>query len=383
MSRRRWTVLLGPPLLAAVAAVPGLAGGIASRTGATSILPPQSIEACPPSAPSGPMGQPPAPAGAWWRTEPSLDASGFLDGWTLQVGAPGAATTELAIPAASTVTGPSGGRVVVASEPEAPDDPSMVRIVDAAAGCSTELRVSEGIARRAVIDPAGDGALVHIMEPGSRRDLGVWRVGPDGRVAERLVEPLPDSLREAAGMDRVWVTDLRFDGSGRRLAVQSCDPDACVTRLLDLVTGQIAVIDGKGQGPIIGLSDRQLITWGACHGLPCSVIAWNTPAGLTRTLAPAASGAALSGDGRALAVLLPGPDDGRELVAIDLRSGTARSLGATGRDDVPLSGAAGSIAGLETAGTGVAMGHSGLVPTARALDDTSPSFAPPNSEVLP
>ena len=373
-------MLAGPPILAVAAAAPGLAGWGGPSAGAVAPDPPRSIAVCEPRGPGAAAGRT-AAAGAWWRTEPSIDAAGTLDGWLLQVGAPGAATSELRLPPATTVTGPSGGRVVVASEPVAAGDSSIVRIVDAAVGCATEITVQGRIARRAIADPAGDGVLAHLLEPGARADLGVWRVGADGSIAGRLVEPLPDSLREAAGMDSVWVTDLRLDAEGRRLAVQSCDPDACVTRLLDLSSGEVAVLDGEGQGPIIGFAGLQLLTWGACHGLPCPVAAWNVAAGVARTVVPATSSAALSGDGRTLAVVLPGPDDGRELVAIDLRSGVARSLGAAGQDDLPLSGAAGSIAGLETAGAAVAIGHAGLVPTPRGLEGSAPSYNLPDREV--
>jgi hypothetical protein len=385
-------MLAGPPLLAA-AAIPGLAGEAGLRAGAVSLDPPRPLAACAPEEPAPPRagaapgdirpaGRPAAP-GTWWRTDPSIDAAGSLDGWVLQAGAPGASTTELRVPAESTVTGPTGGRVVVASEPAAAEDASIVRIVDPAAGCATELRIEGGIARRAIVDPNGHGALVHLLEPGTRRDLGVWRIGADGQIAERLVEPLPDALREAAGMDRAWVTDLRLDAQGGRLAVQSCHPDGCVTRVLDLATGDVAVLDREGQGPIVGFAGRELISWVACHGLPCPVVAWDAAGEFARTLAPEAAGAALSGDGRLLAVLVPRPDDQLQLLAIDVRSGAARSLGASGRDDVLLSGVAGSIAGLETAGATVAIGHAGIVPTPRALDDTAPSFVLPDFEVQP
>jgi hypothetical protein len=289
----------------------------------------------------------------------------------------------LRIPAASTVTGPVNGRVVVASEPEHNEAASIVRIVDAAAGCATEIRLLDRIARRAIADPRGDGALVHLLDPGTRDDLGIWRVGVDGRIVERLIEPLERSLQAAVGMDRVWVTDLRSDTDGGRLAVQSCDPNVCVTRILNLASGETGVLHGEGQGPIVGFSGRLLVTWGACPGLPCPVLAWSSAAGSARTLAPAAAGAALSGDGRTLAVLLPGPDGGRGLVAIDVQSGVAGPAGIAGVDDTLLSGAAGSIAGLETAGSTVAIGNAGVVPAPRVLNDESATSVPPGPEVQP
>lgn len=385
MSRRRWIMLAGPPLLAVSAAGPALLGGPGLPTRATSLAPVGPLTVCPSGeAPApGPNARSAAAPGAWWRTTQSLDADGSLDAWVLQVGAPEAATVELRLPAASTVTGPTGGRIVVASEPAVPGDPSLVRIVDAAAGCATEIRLTDRIARRAVADPAGNGVLAHLLEPGSRRDLGVWRVTADDQVTDLLVEPLPDVLREGVGIERVWTTDLRLDAGGRRLAVQACDPDACVTRILDLASGELAVLDGQSQGPIVGFSGRQLITWGACPGLPCPVLAWNGPAGAARILASAAAGAALSGDGLRLAILRSGPDDGQELVAIDPRSEATRSLGAAGRDHLLLSGAAGSLAGLETAGATVAIGQAGLVPSTRALADDSATSVPPDAEVQP
>lgn len=386
MSRRRWIVLLGPPLLIAVATVPGLARGFEMHAGATALLPTRSITACPPvaaSAPGAPSGQMAAVPGAWWRIEPSLDSAGSLEGWTLQVGGPGARTSELSLSPASTVTGPVDGRVVVASEEAQGGDGSAVRIVDAVRGCATLIPIMERVARRAVADPVDDGVLVHLLEPGTRRDLGVWRMSLDGRTEERVLEPTADVTLAAAGIDRVWATDLRVDGTGRRLAVQSCHPDACVTRIVDLATGDVAVLARAGQGPIVGFSGRQLVTWAACHGLPCPVLAWDMAGGSARTLALEASGAALSGDGRHLVVVRPRESGGSELAALDLSSGMDRSLRADGADSFPLSGAASASAGMEVVGASVAIGHAGRIPTPWTLDDNNASFTPPDREVQP
>jgi hypothetical protein len=259
----------------------------------------------------------------------------------------------------------------------------MVRIVDAVGGCAAEIRIGDRTARRAISDPGGIGVIAHLLEPGSRRDLGVWRIAPDGRIAERLLGPVADATLAAAGIDRVWITDLRVDATGRRLAVQSCHPDACVTRVVDLATGDLSVLAGEGQGPIVGFSGGQLVTWAACHGLPCPVLAWTIADGSDRILALEASGAALSGDGRRLVVARSGAAGEGELVAIDVRSGRARSLGAGGMDDLLLSGAAGIGAGTEIVGAGVAIGHVGRGPTTLALEDGATNFAPPDREVQP
>jgi hypothetical protein len=225
--------------------------------------------------------------------------------------------------------------------------------------------------------------LVHLLELGSRRDLGVWRTALDGRIEERVLEPVPDATLAAAGMDRVWATDLRLDPVGRRLAVQSCHPDACVTRIVDLATGDLTVLARGNQGPIVGFTGRQLVTWAACHGLPCPIVGWDLFGQSDRTLSGDSSGAALSGDGQQLVVERPGAAGGREFAAIDLRSGSIRGLGAGGADALPLSGAAGMDAGLEVAGSSVAIGRAGRVPTPLDLGDAAASFALPEREVQP
>ena len=239
MSRRRWIVLLGPPLLAGRR--PPLPGSVAGqpvpRSAVIVAAPPRSITACPARAPAvhrAPGGA--AVPGAWWRTQPPLDDSGSLAGWSLQVGAPGApASARSSIPAASTVTGPRDGRVVVASEGPASEHGSTVRIVDAASGCATEIRVARP--DRAAGRRRSRPGLASSPTCSSRARAATSGSGGstlDGRIAERVLEPLPDALRAAAGIDRVWATDLRLDATAARLAVQSCHPDACVTRVVDL-----------------------------------------------------------------------------------------------------------------------------------------------------
>lgn len=381
MSRRRWIVLVGPPLLVAAAALPALSGPVGVRVGATSLLPPRPIAACPHPAPSA-TGRAAAVPGAWWRTLPVLDGGGALAGWTLIVGAPGARDASLEIPASSTVTGPTAGRVVIASEDAANGPGSLVRIVDAGRGCEIGIGIRDRLARRAVADPAGPGVLAHLLEPGTRRDLGVWRIGLDGRIGERLVEPLPAALREAAGIDSVWTTDLRLDPTGGQLAVQSCDPDACATRVADLGGGDLSVLVRERHGAILGFAGHELVAWAECHGLPCPIVAWDVAGGSMRTVTADASGAALAADGRHLVVMRSGADGERELAAIDLMTGSARSLRRAGVDALPLSGGAGMVAGLETVGASVAIGHAGRIPVDLDLEhDAAPN--PPDREVLP
>ncbi|MBF8289230.1 MAG: hypothetical protein HW391_198 [Chloroflexi bacterium] len=379
MSRRRWIVLLGPPLILAMAAVPALSDRLAVPVGATSLLPPVPISACATAA----GGREPRP-GAWWRSAPVLDASGVLAGWSLQVGAPGRRTSARDLPAASTISGPHGGLVLVAVEgPDPLDSASSVLVIDTARGCAGEIPVRIGIARRAVPDPRGAGVLVHLLASDTRRDLGVWRLDPSGEPAERVLEPLPDALREQAGMDRVWTTDLRQDTAGRSLAVQSCHPAGCVTRLADLDGRNVVVVAGPGQGPMIGLSDGDLVTWGACPGLPCPVLIWDRGDGRARTVFPGAIGASVAADERTLVVVHVAADGTNELLAVDLRSGRQRSLGPADDDVLPLPGGPGAAAGLEVPSTEIGIGHAGRTPTSLRLTDVPSPTNPPEQVVQP
>lgn len=361
MSRRRWIVLLGPPFLIAAAAAPLLPGRLDIRVGATSLAPARPLAACDAGAAPRARG---GLVGAWWRTSPQLDADGSLAGWQLEVGATGARRADATLPAAATVSGPRNGRVIVAIE----GAPSLIRIVDPARGCANDIAVADRIVRRAVADPTGDGVLAHLLEPGTRRDLGVWRIGPDGGIGERVLEPLRDGLRNAAGIDRVWATDLVLDVEGGRLAVQSCDPEACLSRIVDLGSGRATTLAARGQGPLVGVAGASLVTWAACGGFPCPVLAWDGSRGEARVLAEGATGAALTSRGDVLVTQRIGDDGGHRLDAVEIATGRGWRLAAVALDGLPLNGSAGMTAGLETGDDAIGLSDPNGVPSALSIE---------------
>ncbi|MEO7663609.1 MAG: hypothetical protein ABIV26_00665, partial [Candidatus Limnocylindrales bacterium] len=294
--------------------------------------------------------------GSWWHLQATLDDNGALSGWDLEVGAPGTRRSIVALPAAATVSGPSRGRVVVAIE----GSPSIVRIIRPAAGCKADLAIRDRIVRRAVADPHEPGLLAHLLEPGSRRDLGIWRITPDGTVAERVLEPLSAGTLAAAGMSEAWTTDLHLDPTGSHLAVQSCDPDRCLTRIVAIVSGAVTTVGGEGQGLYLGLSSVGMIAWAACGGLPCDVEAWDVATGAARIVASNVTGAAMSGDGRTLVVRRVGVDGAGpgHLESIDLASGRTAPLEGVAFDGRPLDVGAAAGAGIEGDGRSIGVADS-------------------------
>ena len=342
---------------------------------------PRPLAECVTTAPAHPGGATgrlgaAAPTGAWWHQAPVVDAAGTLDGWTLVVGAPGGREITLTLPAASVVTGPVNGQVFVATDD---GNSSAVRVVDATAGCARTVDIAQAIARRAIADLDGAGILVHLLDRDTRDDLGVWRIGAGGVDHERVLAPIPEATLRAAGIEQVWATALATSGDGSRLAVQSCAPENCVTRVLEFGTGSVMTVDGA-QGELVGFASDRLVTMGPCPGLPCSVLAWSLENVAPSTLEEAATGAAMAPGGVLIAAVVD--SDGRtRAIAIDPSTGTHRSLGFIGSGTVPAGGASAS-AGIETApGTVGLLGPDGRP----ALLDLDPSSSPATrqSEVQP
>jgi hypothetical protein len=202
----------------------------------------------------------------------------------------------------------------------------------------------------------------------------VWRVAADGRLGPRILVPLRGGLRTDGAVEQVWSTDLRLDTDGRRLAVQSCHPHGCLTRMVDLETGAVGTID-EAHGPLIGWTADAIVGWAACHGRPCDVLAWSVAGGgvqpgLARGIADAVSGAGLSGDGRQLVVRREADGHGT-LLSIDLRRGSTTDLGPLGADEVPLAGDAGADARIELGPRDAAIGAIGRIPVVVQLDATT------------
>ncbi len=339
MSRSRWVVLLGPPILIVLAT-----GGasVVSGSGAppTRAAPaPGPVAACrmPITTPGSPATR--ASGEAWWRSAPVLDRSGVLTGWRLDLGLGAAAVAGETLSAESATSGPEHGLVVVASDDGAR---SEIRLVDVAARCEWTIEIGSAIARQAIAERAGDGVIVHLIERETRADLGTWHVDPDGR-RTLVAGPVPAEALVAAGISRVWSTNLAATRDGRRLAVQSCDPEVCLTRIVDRATGAVAVILG-GQGDVIGFSGDRLVTMAACHGIPCGVLAWDD-GGTAHVLADESLGAAVAADG--MVVIAVASDDTRpSSIAIDPETGLRYPLAGLAPDTVPIPDG-GALAGIE------------------------------------
>jgi hypothetical protein len=281
--------------------------------------------------------------GAWWRREPELDASGQLTGWRLVSGAPGVAATVRSLPVESSVSGPESGRLVLSSDD---GTRSTVEVLNVATGCRATIDVGPGVARGAVADPAAAAVLVHLVERGSRTDLGTWRVDGAGRRTS-ILPPVPGEALLGAGIARVWATNLAVTADGSRVAVQSCDPGACVTRVVDPRTGAVRTLAGT-QGDLVGFAGDRLITRATCPGLPCPVLAWDAGRAAPTMLEAAAVGAAVSTDGSLVLTLGDGTET--RAVAIDPSTGDRWAIGQLETGTIPV-GATSGLLGIE-AGAG-------------------------------
>jgi len=185
----------------------------------------------------------------------------------------------------------------------------------------------------------------------------LFRTSPRGTSAPPagLVAPaLPKAL--GAHLGPVFGTVLRLDRAATHLAVQSCSDFTCVTRVFDLTRPDAApaIVQGEQQGELIGFAGADLVTWAACTGRPCPVMAWNVATGRARGLVGSASSAALTGDGRRLVALL-GDGSGTRPVEVDPASGRLTGLKGIPADRYPLAGESIPSVGLEVADDEVAM----------------------------
>lgn len=355
MSGHRRALLLGPPV-ALVAGAAALAWLSRPPVGAGPAPSPRDAAACD----SRPVGR--AGPGTWWEQRQQLDAAGSLSGWRLRAGVAGGRPVEIGLPPESAVAGPVDGIVVLATDDGAG---SLIRLLSPREGCLWTVARSEPIVRRAVATP--DGIVAHLVERASRRDLGIWLYARDttaGAPPLRILEPVADPLILAAGIDRVWTTDLRLAGDGRRLAVQSCGERHCLTRILDPASAAApVVVTDERQGGLIGLGPDGLVTWEACDGLPCAVLL-APPWGGARTVADSVVAAALSGTGRVVVTVVDG--DGERNVGIDPRTGDRATIPGGAAGSRPLSVGPGAMHGLEVAADEVAVGADGSLAAVRA-----------------
>lgn len=353
----------------AVPLVSGLAGAAPSRDPVATIgwTDPVALARCAaadadrraapvPLAPAGPDGLRDA---SGWRLEPSLDPGGSLTGWRLLAGRAGARAATVDLPPASAVSGPTDGRLVIASD----DGRRSTITMTTAGGCSEELLRWPAVIRQAVLVPGTQDVAFHAVRRSDRSDLGVWRLSPGRGGPRRVLDGLEDGDPIVHAVGLVWSTTLRTDATGDTLAVQSCGEAACRTRVLDLRSGDVRRLGSGDDGAMVGVGGGWLIGFSACKGLPCQLTATAVADGRQRVLAPSAWSATTTvRAGRMVVLAVAGALDAPEHQLIDPEDGRMVRLGAADPSLalLPQGGAAG--AGLATGG--------GRVPAVRLTDGT-------------
>lgn len=349
MSGRSWSTWVGAPLaVLAVALVFSQFQAGAEAGGRATARAPGACEGGPKLDATAEAGR-----GTWWRLADRLDGDGTLVGRTLFIGRAKATSLTMGLGVESMASGPIGGLVVVTSDDGRFSD---VRLVSAAKGCSWLIHRADDVVRSAILDGSSGTLFAHLVRRETREDLGTWRITgvlPDAALTQ-VLEPLPAQ----PGLGQIWATELRLDGRGTSLAVQSCSAAGCITRALGLggFGAPPTLVGGPGQGSIIGLSGHRLITWAHCAGLPCGIQAWTAGAAEPDTLVQLAAGAGLTGDGRYLVAVL---DETGRASRVDLETGQAQRIQGVLAGDLPLGIGLRAYAGLEVGPDEIALGAEG------------------------
>lgn len=368
MSRRRWSLWLGPPIaLVAVALAlsrlePGAeAGGreTAVAAGACTASPIEKKGQRSPKLVGG--------LGSWWALSGQLDGNGALVGRHLAIGRGGAANLALELAPETLASGPQGGIVALTT-----DDGrhSQIRLVSVDHSCSFVVAETPKLARGAIVSPADGSVFVHLLDRFSRVDLGTWRYSPDGVGDPALVAP---PLQPDAKRGPTWTTDLRLDGAGALLAVQSCTDEGCGTRVFNLRKGltPIATLDGQ-QGSLIALTSESAITWEQCFELPCAIDQWSLLTGGSVTVVQRAESAAVSSNGHFLVAVTDASKGGD--IRVDLQRGDAKGIRGLNRNERFVGGGVLGVQGIEVGPDEVGVASDGTVPR---------SFSPAGAEVQP
>jgi hypothetical protein len=315
MQESRWLPRLGPPVVALGALI--VLGSASLGAAAEPWNPPDcaggraSVAAAARSA--GPAGPERMAGQRWFRLDPRLDAAGGLSGQHLSVGETARrGERSMDLPVESSASGPFGHVVLVVE-----DDgrTSRIHALETTAGCRVALAEGPDVVRRAALDPAAGFVYETRVDRTTRADLGVWRRPLDGsRPAERVLDPLPADTRFGI----TWSTELSWSSDGTRLVVESCGSLACRIRLLDPATGVARLVADPGLGEVVGVDGDTVVTHGACHGLPCPVIATDVETGRHVTLAVAAGLARLASTPAGTRVAYEVPGIPAQLRIVDL-----------------------------------------------------------------
>lgn len=305
MVESRWLRWIGPGV-----AVLGAVGFIASTTLGAGVRP-WVPRACPGPLPARiaaattPATMARVRGAPWFRLDPVLDGAGALTGQRLTLGLDGdPVARDLDLAPESFAAGPFGQVVLTGSDD---GSASGLQAIDVASGCSWSIGTERSVIRRATIDATGSAIYEMRVDRATRADLGIWLRPTDGKPARRvLAAPTPDGR-----FGRTFSTEFTWDLAGDRLAVQSCGEAACRIRVLDPHGGPTVSVDMPDLGLLVGLDGERAVTYGACRGLPCPIVAVDLRTGDRRVLAPAAGPA----------VVVPTPDGPRLVHEVALASG--------------------------------------------------------------
>ncbi len=290
MLESRWRRWIGPGVLAIV----GITSIVSVAAGAAQ--PPWTPIDCPDgkgdrtaaATSAGPASIDGLAGEAWYRLDPRLDADGALAGQRLAVGLDGERGSRiLELPSESFAAGPFGRVVLVGSDD---GSASRLRLVDVAGQCAWDVGEERDVIRRATIDPVGLAIYEMRVDRATRTDLGIWTRPLDGGGPARRVL---DAIEPDERFGRTFATEFAWDLEGQRLVVQSCGEVACRTRVIGHGNGSVRTVASPDLGSIVGLAGDRLVTYLACPGLPCPVIATDLRTGSRSELAGAAATAVL------------------------------------------------------------------------------------------
>jgi hypothetical protein len=264
-----------------------------------------------------------ARGGPWYRIDPEIGPDGSLDGQQLSLGVVGESVVRtIFLPSESFAAGPFGRVILVGA-----DDGRISRLqaVDVTRGCSWSIAESTDVIRRATIDPSRTSILEMRVARRGRADLGVWRrvVGGVEEAQRILLPPVPDER-----FGRTFATEFMWDATGTRVAVESCGEIACRTRLLH-PDGGVASMEDPTLGPLVGVDGETVVSYGACRGLPCPIIATDARSGIQNVVVADGGPAVIvttSAGPRLVDEVISGSD--RRLRVTDLANGVASDLGA-------------------------------------------------------
>lgn len=260
---------------------------------------------------------------AWFRLDPQLDRQGGLQGQRLAIGINRDRTSRrMDLPAESFAAGPFGAIVLVGT-----DDGVISRLeaVNVAAQCSWSVATEAAVIRRATIDPAGTMVYEVRVDRTTRADLGIWARPVDGsRPPARVLDPIEPDER----FGRTFATEFAWDLVGTSLAVSSCGELARRTRVLAPETGAVITLAEPDLGMPVGLAGAALVSYAACPGVPCPIVATDLPSGARTALTDAGSSAVaiVAPDGPRLVHEVVG-ESGLELRSVRLDGSSGQSLG--------------------------------------------------------